>query len=60
MRKEVKSKRKVKRERTERKEDRGVKPFSQLARPLTSSYAYQCGLGVWAHLAPSAAITLGF
>ena len=24
----------------------GVKTFSLLARPLTSAYAYQCGLGV--------------
>jgi len=34
-----------------------VKPFLELARPLSSAYVY---LEVLAHPAPSAAITLGF
>ena len=47
--------------RNERETDSGVKFYSYLARPLTSAYAYQCGLKERAHPASRGpAITLHF
>jgi len=47
----------VKREKgQEGKKNKAVKTFSKLAHPLTNAYAYQCGLRVRAHSAPSAAM----
>jgi len=39
---------------------KGVKTFSELARPLTGAYVYLCGHRVRAHPASSAAIKLPF
>jgi len=58
LRKVVKRKKDVERERTGRRERQGCETFSWLARPLAGAYAYQCGLGVWPLPVPSAAFTL--
>ena len=60
LRKVVKRKKIEERERTGRKEKQGCEPLSKLAHPLANAYAYQCGLGVRAHSAPSVSMHCDF